>query len=288
MSDEREQRNAVFGGASPVQPGIPMISAVDKVKADFGLDIPSELVPLPSNGVVYPADSPLNNKEVVEIRPMTTREEDILMSRALLKKGTVITELLRSCLTDKSINPIDMLTGDRSALMVAIRITGYGPEYETELTCTECGEKFNYTFDLAALPIKRLEIVPVELNMNLFEFLLPKTKKRVQFRFLTGRDEEDITATAARQKKMQLGTENTVSTNIMHAIVSIEGVTDRAKIANFVRQMPAIDSLKLRNYIRDNEPGMVMKQDVSCTQCSATYEVSMPLGANFLWPGALG
>lgn len=287
MSDDREQRNAVFGGAAPVQPGIPTISAVDKVKADFGLDIPSELVPLPSNGLVYPMNSSLCNREVIEIRPMTTREEDILMSRALLKKGTVITELIKSCLTDKSIDPVDMLTGDRSALMVAIRITGYGPEYETEMTCNECDNKFNHTFDLAALPIKRLEITPVEPNTNRFEYLLPKCNKRVMFKFLTGRDEEDITATAARQKKMQLGTENTVSTNIMHAILSIEGVTDRAKIANFVRQMPARDSLMLRNYIRDNEPGMIMKQDVQCPACSASYEVSMPLGANFLWPGAL-
>ena len=58
------------------------------------------------------------------------------------------------------------------------------------------------------------------------------------------------------------------------------------KIAAFVKMMPARDSLALRNYIRDNEPGMVMRQEVSCPSCGHVEEVSMPIGVNFLWPNA--
>ena len=59
-------------------------------------------------------------RETVEIRSMTAREEDILTSRALIKKGTVITELIKSCLIDKKIYVPDMLAGDRNAIMVAL------------------------------------------------------------------------------------------------------------------------------------------------------------------------
>jgi len=293
MSDQREQRNAIFGNSnsSPhvptgIDPRMPMQSAADKLKAEFGLDIPTELVPLPSNGKVYPLDSSLHMTDTVEIRPMTAREEDILTSRALLKKGTVITELIRSCLIDRSINANDLLTGDRNALMVAIRITGYGPEYNTEIECGECNSKMEHAFDLSSLPIKRLDIEPVVAGNNLFEFALPYSKKIVKFRFLTGRDEEEISVMNEKQKKLGLSTESNITTNLLHSIVSIEGIEDRSKIANFIKHMPARDSLALRNYIKNNEPGVIMRQETTCPSCSHVEEVSMPLGVNFLWPSA--
>jgi hypothetical protein len=86
--------------------------------------------------------------------------------------------------------------------------------------------------------------------------------------------------------KLGLSNESNVTTNLLHSIVSIEGVEDRSKIANFIKHMPARDSLALRNYIKDNEPGVIMKQETSCPACGHTEEVSMPLGVNFLWPSA--
>lgn len=289
-TDNREQRNSVFTGnpqiPSGVDPRVPMQTAADKVKAEFGLDIPLETVPLPSAGKVYPQDSTLFNVETVDIRPMTAREEDILTSRALLKKGTVITELIKSCLVDRSINPNDLLGGDRNALMIAIRITGYGPEYAAEIECNECGTKAPHEFNLGDLPIRRLTLEPSASGSNLFEFVLPKSRKLVKFRFLTGKDEEEILTTSEKQKKLGLSTESNVTTNLLHSIVSIDGVEDRTKISNFVKMMPARDSLALRNYIRDNEPGVEMKQETSCPSCGHSGEVVMPLGVNFLWPSA--
>ena len=286
MSEEREQKNQVFAGGPAVDPRIPVTTAAGQVQKDFGLEIPVETVPLPSAGRVYPTASTLHGRETVEIRSMTAREEDILTSRALLKKGTVITELIKSCLTDKSINPIDMLTGDRNALMVAIRITGYGPDYDVEVQCNECEQKAPRSFNLGELPIKRLSIAPVQEGMNLFEFLLPACKKTVRFKFLTGRDEEEIMATSEKQKKLGLQGESAVTTNLLYSVVSIDGVEDRGKIAGFIRMMPARDSLALRNYVRDNEPGISMRQDVTCPSCGNTEEVSMPIGVSFLWPAA--
>jgi hypothetical protein len=289
MSEDREQKNAIFSQQGPagIDPRMPRASQTEKVKADFGLDIPHELAPLPSSGKVYPPDSSFHNIDAVEIRAMTAREEDILTSRALLKKGTVITELIKSCLVDRSMNPLDLLSGDRNALMVAIRITGYGHEYNVELECTECGVKSPHEFNLAELPIKRLEIEPVSVGMNLFEFMLPYSKKNVRFKFLTGRNEEEITQTAEKQKKLGLNSgESNVTTNLLYSILSIDGIEDRSKIANFVKNMPARDSLALRNYMRDNEPGIVMKQETVCNACGHQEEVNMPLGVSFLWPNS--
>jgi hypothetical protein len=91
---------------------------------------------------------------------------------------------------------------------------------------------------------------------------------------------------AEKQKKLGIKTESNVTTNLLYAIVSIDGIDDRGKIANFIKMMPASDSLALRNYIRDNEPGITMKQETSCDVCGHSEEVPMPLGVSFLWPSA--
>lgn len=291
MSDDREQRNQVFNQppGPAIDPAIKRQTEYDKVKADFNLDIPIEIVPLPSGGKVYPLATGMHGKDRVEIKAMTAREEDILTSRAYLKKGTVVSELIKSCLLDKSVNVSDLLTGDRNALMVAIRITGYGADYDAEVDCNECSVKSNQKFDLSALPIQPLELEPAEPGKNVFEFKLPYSKKVVKFKFTTGRDEEEMVTTQERQKKMNLAAgDSAVTTNLKMSIVSVDGIEDRAKISSFVNMLPARDSLALRNYIRDNEPGVRMKQEVVCPACGHAEEVSMPIGTSFLWPQTRG
>ena len=158
------------------------------MKDDFGWEVPVEVVPIPSEGKVYPQDSVLFGKNCLEIKAMTAQEEDILASRALILQGTVITTLLQSCLLDKTVSTREMLLGDRNALMVSIRITGYGTAYRAEATCPECSTTGMHAFDLSGLEIKRLELSPVREGENLFSFTLPVTRKEVHFRFLTGAD----------------------------------------------------------------------------------------------------
>lgn len=258
------------------------------LRDDFGMEVPVESVPLPSEGKVYPPDSSAYSRETVEIKAMTAKEEDILTSRALIKKGTVISELIRSCLVDKSINVDSLIVGDRNALMTAIRVTGYGSEYKVEVTCPECSEKSTNAFSLGELPIKRLQINPVAPGENAFEFILPLTKKKVVFRFLTGKDELDINVEVERRKKAKLTSDvdNLVTNRLVYSIVSVDGITDRNKISSFIRNMPARDSQALRKYMDENEPGIEMKSWMECPHCLESSEVNLPIGASFFWPNS--
>jgi len=258
------------------------------MKEDFGMEIPVESVPLPSQGLLYPEGTSIHNCETLEIKAMTAREEDILTSRALIKKGTVISELLRSCLIDKSIDVDAMISGDRNALMTAIRITGYGADYQVEVTCPECGEGSKQEFNLAELPIKRLEIPPVEEGSNRFSFTLPVSKKEVVFRFLTGTDEKNISIEQDRKKKKKLSgdVDSLVTNRLLYSIVSVGGIEDRNKISMFVRNMPARDSRMLRKFMDDNEPGVDMKAWMECSSCLESSEVGLPIGVSFFWPDA--
>jgi len=263
----------------------------DVLRDEFGLEIPVENVPLPSKGVVYPPDHPLHMQETVQIRAMTAREEDILTSKALIKKGTVITELIRSCLIDKRIDPNDMILGDRNAVMVALRITGYGSEYTIEVGCPSCGERSKQEFNLAELPISRFSEDPIALGSNVFECTMPKKTEnepdiKIRYRHMTGHDEQEITAMQERKKKQGFKTDNLITTRYQQQIVAVNEITDRTKIQMFIQRMPTKYSLALRQSMDANEPGIQMKQHIQCPHCMEESEVSMPLGASFFWPDA--
>jgi len=278
----KRDSNKVFEGR-PATMGMPTRNVM---KDDFGLEIPVEAIPLPSQGQCYGEDSPLHNQETIDIRPMTAREEDILTSKALIKKGTVITELIKSCLVDKSINPDEMISGDRNAIMTALRITGYGADYNVEVQCPSCTENSSQEFNLSELPIKRLGEQPTEPNTNLFAFELPYCKKTVIYKFMTGADEAYMQKLQNQKKKKALGSDNLITARYQHQVVSVAGIEDKTKISFFIRNMPAKDSRALRNHMDKTEPGIEMKAWMDCPSCLETSEVRLPLGASFFWPDA--
>ena len=87
---------------------------------------PTEIVQLPSKGLLYPDGHPLRSG-TVEIKYMTAREEDILSTKSYIEKGLVLDKLLQSLIVTK-FDYDTLLVGDRTAIMVAARVFGYGPE----------------------------------------------------------------------------------------------------------------------------------------------------------------
>ena len=85
---------------------------------------PTEVIDLPSQGKVYLKDSLLSEGKI-ELKYMTTREEDILMSQNLIKKGVVIDKLLNSLIVTKGVKQQDLILGDKNAVLIASRILAY-------------------------------------------------------------------------------------------------------------------------------------------------------------------
>ena len=126
---------------------------------------PSEMIDLPSEGRLYPKDSPLSEGKI-EIKYMTAKEEDILTSANLIKKGLAIDTLLKSLIVNKDINLDDMILGDKNAVMVAARILAYGPEYTCQVVNPNTNETKNHTFNLTDCPFKKL---PDSVTENKFK-----------------------------------------------------------------------------------------------------------------------
>ena len=240
---------------------------------------PTEVIDLPSQGKVYPKDSPLADGKV-ELKYMTTREEDILMSQNLIKKGVVIDKLLDSLIVTKGVKQTDLLLGDKNAVLVAARILAYGPEYTTEiLNPNDNNEKIKHTFDLSQCPFKELP-KDVDYSKNEFEFQLPVTKNKVLFKILTGADEKLIDKELKALEKN--GLSGTITTRLRYAITSIDGNAEFSHITNSVNNMLSRDSLALRNEIKRVAPDIEMSQEIEIG--GDTVKVDIPMTVNFFWP----
>jgi hypothetical protein len=285
MSEETKEAPNPF--RPPEAPGpapAPAPQQLGSLSQEVGFDIPVEAVGLPSKGVIYPPDHPLCNETMVEIKCMTAKEEDLLTSRALIKNGTVISKLLQSCLLNKMVDPDDLLVGDRNAILIGIRVTGYGAEYSAKIQCPECDEQFENEFTLSGLEMRGLGAAPLQPNTNLFEFTLPVTKQVVHFKLLTGAEEAAMSEEEKRRKKIGQQVESSVTSRLVKSVVSIGGETDMAKLVRKITNMPARDSRALRNYMSKIEPGIQMKQFAKCSHCGEQSEVDIPLGISFFWP----
>ena len=163
----------------------------------FSFVTPTEFVDLPSKGRFYVGDSPLEGVDSVEIRHMTAKEEDILTSEALLRKGLALDRMLQSLLTDKTLDLDEFLIGDKNALVVAARITGFGSDYVTQVTCPSCAAVNEAAFDLEELNLYHAEIFPEEVEeteTGTFKFTLPTTGVSVEVCLLTSGKEKKLAA----------------------------------------------------------------------------------------------
>lgn len=252
-------------------------------KRQSGEEIPDVSVPLPSRGLVYSPENVLYHQDTIDVRAMTAKDEDILSSPALLKKGQALTQMMKACITNKLIDPESMLIGDRNAVLIAIRNCSYGSEYPVEMQCQACDNKFEHTFDMGRLPITQLSVDPIVNGTNAFRYVLPKSRREVIFKLMTGRDVTDLSKITAQMKKANIA-DNNVTLELHHMILSIDGEEDRTKLLRLVENMHAQDSLSLRDYIQDINPGVDMYQEMTCPSCDTVQEVDVPLGVEFFWP----
>lgn len=257
-----------------------LINEQDNQKINF--INPTEFVVLPSRGKFYKSNFALKNKDTIEIKQMTAKEEDLLTNRSLLKKGVALERLLESVILDKSFNANDLLICDRNAILVAARISGYGSDYETSFDCPSCEKKVKHLFNLdEKVEESEKEEVATETDEDgNFFVTLPQTKWKIVCRALNGHDEKKmINATVNKTRE-----EFTLLDQFKMMIVSIQNVTDRKMIEQAIEAMPAADSKYLRKVYESHIPSLNLKNTFICKYCDHEEVVEVPLTTDFFWP----
>jgi hypothetical protein len=277
------RRNTRRTGAKPAKDTTPTQQVLDPLH----FVAPTEFVDLPSKGMGYPEGHPLSDNGTIEIRFMTAKDEDILTSTTLLKKGIAIDRFLQNVIVDKNIKVTDLLIGDKNAVLIAARASGYGNFYETQVTCPACGTKNVLTFDLNQADISESMVDP-ELGITsttdgTFMVSMPYTKFNVEVRLLTGEDEQHLARNMASKKKNNLE-ETAMTDQYKRMIISVNGHKDRSALMRYVENMPLMDARHLRLAYKLVAPNIEIKETLSCNSCDHQQEVDVPFGADFFWP----
>jgi hypothetical protein len=236
--------------------------------------MPTEMVELPSKGLVYPEGHPLKSGRV-EMKYMSAREEDILSNQNYISKGIVLDKLVES-LTLGKFDVKDLITGDKNAILIASRILGYGKDY----TFSYGGK--DYTVDLSLLENKSFDTSLITPK-GTFKYTLPSSKTQIEFKLLTDKDEEKVKQEIEGLKKINKESSTDVTTRLKHQIVSIDGNSDKNTIKDFVdNYLLAADSRALRSYIKETAPDVDLTTRVVID--GVEEDISIPINLNFFWP----
>jgi hypothetical protein len=234
---------------------------------------PTEIVELPSKGLLYDKDNPLSSGQI-EMKYMTAREEDILTNSNYIQQGIVLDKLLESLIVSK-VDLKDIIIGDKNAILIASRILGYGQEYEFE-----SGGK-HYKVDLTTLKDKELPKDVDYTKSNQFYYTLPASGVEVGYKILTHGDELAIEAELKGLKKIYPnGGLPEVSTRLKYIVNTINGNTDRKVVREFIdNELLARDARSLRQEIKRVSP------DIDLTiQGDGGEDITVPISLNFFWP----
>lgn len=278
----RRNNSERLGAPHPDAPTPPTVDTSDL----FAFVNPTEFVELPSKGLYYPEGHPLHNQTVVEIKHMTAKEEDILTSEALLKNELAIDRLLSAVIVDPAIKVCDLLLGDKNAILIATRITGFGPFYEVTVPCGACGKESPYDFNLEDLEPLNHEIPQgvTHEGDGIFSFDLPTSQVRIYVRLLTSRDEKRVTASLVNKKGKI--TANPVTGLLKTVVVQANEHQDPAVLGQFIDSMPLPDVQHLRQVYETVKPDLDLRFDYTCPLCNEEGKVGMPMTAAFFWPNA--
>lgn len=291
MRRNEDRMGADFNQDPPIQQVINE-QTTEQPKQQLSFVVPTEIVELPSKGLVYPEGHPLHKVESIEIRHMTAKEEDTLTSRTLLKKGIAIDKMLNDIIMDKNIKVDNIVVGDKNALVVAARITGYGREYTTKVACPSCNKNQEFDFDLiegqrVINPLDREELEKIGIRVtasNTYIITLWGGKAEVELRLLTGRDESVLFEKMQKTQKATGQAEATLTDQLRLMIRSVNGSTDVGIINQFVNSLPVADSRRLRTLYKKLAPSVELINTFTCNFCDYETDMEVPFSQDFFWP----
>ena len=266
-------------------------------KREFNNSVAFDVIPLPSKGEVYKGKF-----DKLEVAYLTANDENMFVSPNLYRDGLLLDYLLDEKILDSGVDCRDLLDGDRDAIILWLRATGYGNEFPITARDEKTGSEFEAVVDLADIKFKEFNLVGDENGW--FDFELPMSKDVVKFKFLSHRENEELkkleTVETPAYVKKRLSTiasdlrsfldadesmtkneksklydscrdiedwsedidddevffTNTITNRLEAQVMSVNGNMKRGFISEYVKNMNTRDSLALRKYILDHEPGL--------------------------------
>jgi hypothetical protein len=222
--------------------------------------LPSIIVPLASEGKIYPESHPLHEGKL-EMRYMTAYDEDILTNSSYIREGVMFDKLLESVImSDIKISDIAPL--DRDGLIIYARIVSYGADYPVTVTDPKTKQTLERTVDLRNIQSKPFNLQP-DANG---EFTYETSDGNVlKFSYLYKTNVDTISELLAR------------------IIRQVDDSRNPEDIEHFIRyEFLAGESKKFRKFVIDNAPGLDFRYEFE-GEDGGTFIAGFPIGSDLFW-----
>ncbi len=236
---------------------------------------PYDVIPIPSEGKIYK-----NKKKNMKVSYMNTTDESILTSPNLLQSGEFLEILMNRKILDSNIRYNDLHVGDRNAIMIWLRATGYGEMYPVTLL-DENDIPFDTEINLNNLKIKNLGAEPD--TEGLFDYSFPLCKDTIKFKLLSCGDVDEVDGLMEKDKVNNVLVNNEEIYNLERAVIDINGNRDTNFIFDYVRKIRVGDRSDLTKYMNKIESGVDLNIEVG-TPGGGSVKTFLPLNVKFFWP----
>lgn len=233
-------------------------------KGDYNPEAAFDVIPIPSKGEAYK-----DKIAKMSVAYLTAYDENMIVSPNLYRDNLILDYILQEKLLSKEIDPMDLLEGDRDAIILFLRASGYGNEYPITATDNISGKEFDAIVDLSKLKYKEFNLKGD--SNGWFPFKLPVSGKEIKFRFPTHRDVVTL-------EKLQASEENKTKKETIKRFVDsldtfIESDTDvskdeKVKVRQAIRtleswgdKMDEDDSLKFNHTLTNRLNLLIMAVD---------------------------
>lgn len=234
-----------------------------------------DVIPLPSEGKLYPS-----KKKSIKVAYLTTADENILTSPNLVQSGQFLEILMNRKILEPGLRYQDLHTGDRNAIMIWLRATGYGTDYGVRVL-DENNEPFDTTVDLSDLKTIKLGAEPDD--EGLFDFKLPLSGDNIKFKLLTTLDVDIIEQLVEADNSKEFKMNNESIYILERQIVEVNGERGSDVISSYVKNIRTLDVQKLRKYVSEIESGIDLNITIQ-TPGGGSVTTFLPINPSFFWP----
>lgn len=237
-----------------------------------------ETITLPSNGLFYDEDFPIN----LTIRSLTTKEEQIIYGST---SDSAIDMILRNCIVEPAPYPIDaLIPADKVFILYKLRILSYGQDYNQTIFCPFCNYEGLTVLDLDELPCECLDESKVKIPLKL---TLPVSKDVVELRVLTEADYKSIKDRAQKvAKRLNLPfTQVEYKLRSAKQIKAINGEkVDSFKAEQYYDNMSVRDVRYIQSALNSLKVGYQGSIETQCPSCLRDIVVPFEMTSEFLSP----
>jgi hypothetical protein len=236
-----------------------------------------DVIPLPSEGKLYPS-----KKRAIKVAYLTAADENILSNPNLMESGKFLEILINRKVLEPDLRYSNLHVGDRNAILIWLRATGFGHEYPIQVFDPVTAEPFEHIVDLSK--IKTIPLGAEPDKEGYFDYTTPISGIPIKFKLLTNSDVDGIES-HTEEIKTTLGPEfiESVTYTLEKQIVEVDGDRTIGTIKSFVQAMRAGDSRGLRKYIDKIESGVDMSLEIR-TPGGESLNTFLPFNLEFFWP----